>query len=93
MILTSLSNILGMTLIDFLPLQETTDTTSSAQLHPSQQACPYPSAFLQTRLNMLFITMLPVKAKFTAMLKMLSNSENSEHCLECKAMLNITVEC
>ena len=34
--------------------------------------------FLQTRLNMLFIPMLPVKA--TAMLGMLSNAKNADQC-------------
>ena len=43
----------------------------------------------KTRLNMLFIPTLPVKAEFTAMLRILSNAENAEQCRECWAMLSI----
>ena len=32
----------------------------------------------QTRLNMLFITALPAKAEFIAILRMLSNADNAD---------------
>ena len=34
----------------------------------------------RTRLNILFIPTLPVKAEFTAMLSMLNNAVNAEQC-------------
>ena len=37
----------------------------------------------KTRLNMLFIPTLLVKADFTAILRMLSNDKNAEQCYKC----------
>ena len=40
----------------------------------------------RTRLNMLFIPILPVKAEITATLGMLKNAKNAQQCWECLAM-------
>ena len=52
---------------------------------PSTNSFPFS---YKTRLNMLFIPTPPVKAEFTAMLRILSNSTNVEQCKEGRVVMS-----